>query len=639
MGTNMARKLLLFPAFLLAACSGMRLSQADKAYERMAYATAAGRYEKVFAAASHPERERQLRPAMLKAADAFRRNHVLSSAAAYYRRAAASGELDAETAFHYGEVLLALGEREKAAEQFMNVLAVRPEHRAAQDLLASCGPNDDLFADSGRYAISELPVQGVAAAFAAVPFRDGIEITGEPVGGMDRANPWNGKGFLDLFFVKKHTAVTWEPARALPGEVNGTYHDGPAVFSPDGRTIYFTRSNYLNGKLGKDGRNVSHLKLFRATLDARGNWTDLHAFGHNGEDFSTGHAALSADGRTLYFASDRPGSLGGSDIWRCVNNGTGWGQPENLGPVINTPGEELFPTVSGDALYFSSTAHRNLGGLDVFMTKNTASGWSPPVNMGYPVNTTRDDLAFVLNADGKTGYLSSDRSGTDRVYQFFIQEPILWVEGNVFGEPEGGLLPNAAVTLTNLLTAEDTSYITTDDGHFKFRLAPNVPYELQAVLAGRMAEKRIVNTSGMASGTTLTEDFHLLRAEVDVRFALENIYFDYDMWDIRPDAAVELDKLVRIIEANPNLTFELGAHTDSRGGDLYNLVLSDARARSAEDYLIRSGVDPQRLTAKGFGEEILVNGCADGVPCSEEQHQANRRVEVRISSVKEMAQR
>lgn len=624
-------------ALLLGACTATRLAQADKAFDRMAYAKAAEKYENALVNARAADLH-QHRAALLRAADAHRRNHDHARAKLRYQLAATMGGLTAEENQRYGEVLLALGDRGGAAQRFTEVLLSNPENHAAQDLLASCGAIDGFYADTLHYAVSELPMTGVSSAFCAVPYADGIVIAADKPAGLDKSNPWNGRGFLDLYFVRKHTAVTWDPPTPLAGEVNGPYHEGPAVFSADGRTMFFTRSNYMKVKLLKDEGDVSHLKLFRATRDANGRWSDLHAFGHNGEDFSTGHPALSADGRTLYFASDRPGGIGGSDIWRSVNNGDGWGAPENLGPTVNTPGDELFPGVAGDALYFSSTAHRNMGGLDIFMTVNENGDWSEPRNLGYPVNTSRDDFAFTLSADAKTGYLSSDRTGIDRVFQFFVRQPLFWLEGNVFSDLDNAYLPMAEVTLTNLDTDEDSTMTTGEDGHFKFRLMPNTDYHLEVAAKGMLTEARDISTKGLAAGKTMQQDFLLRSALVNSTFTLKNIYFDYDKWDIRPDAATELDKLLAVIKANPRLTFELGAHTDSRGGDLYNLVLSDARAHSAEDYLIRSGVDPTRISSKGFGEEVLVNSCADGVNCSEEQHQANRRVEVRITSVKELAQ-
>lgn len=434
---------------LLSGCATWHAGRADRAHDRMAYAEATDQYDKALRSADDPSKAAHLRGDMLRAAEAHQRNREMKEAASLYGRAERLGTLTPEQSFNYGEALLALGHHGNAAMQFMNVLAVRPEDRAAQDLLLSCEAYQQFYADTNHFIVTEVPFGGVTSAFCATPFGEGIVVAAEQPVLFERRNPWNGRSFLDLYFVKKHTAVTWDDARPLPGDVNGPFHEGPATFSADGRTMYFTRSNYYKFKLQKDAGDVSHLKLFRATLGDDGKWEDLHEFAYNGENFSTGHAALSADGRTLYFASDRPGSLGGSDIWRCVNSGAGWQTPENLGPRINTSGDELFPTIVGDALYFSSSAHQNMGGLDIFVTNWTGFDWAEPRNMGYPVNTPFDDLGFIMNTDGKTGFLSSDRTGTDRVYQFFVQDPIFYVEGTVSGDTMPPYLPHVVVTLTD----------------------------------------------------------------------------------------------------------------------------------------------------------------------------------------------
>lgn len=257
--------------------------------------------------------------------------------------------------------------------------------------------------------------------------------------------------------------------------------------------------------------------------------------------------------------------------------------------------------------------------------------------MGYPINTRFDDFAFTMNSDGKSGYLSSDRTGTDRIHQFFVQEPVFMVEGLVFDETGNEFMPNTQVVLTNLQTDSDTSMITANDGKFRFRMDPNSRYRLQVSHEGMLSETREISTEGMAASKLFSEEFRMKPVEMNRSFVVENIYFDYDKWDIRPDAASELNKLVRVFNDNPQLTFELSSHTDSRGGDVYNLVLSDARANATVDYLIRAGVSPDRLVAKGYGEGVLTNKCKDGVTCSEEEHQANRRTEFKVVKVKELA--
>ncbi len=623
---------------LLTSCARHHLHVADRAYDLMAYERAQKHYD--HALARSVDRE-----VLLRCADACRRQNELQDAALRYHRADSITPLAGQDAFRYGQVLMGLNRKEQAEAYFFRVLQERPEDAPSLDLYASCKAYRDFLNDSDAFVVNRLNLSGFNSVFSATPFEKGLLVTGESSQRHGRTNPWNGESFLDLYYAEKKTMVTWlEPVR-LPGDVNGPYHEGTAVLADDGRTMFFTRSDYYRRRLNKDERNTSHLKVFRATRDSLTNeWTDIRAFAYNGDAFSCGHPALSADGSTLFFVSDRPGGHGGTDIWRCHKDGGVWGPPENLGATVNTAGNESFPTVNGDVLYFSSDAHDNLGGLDIFETHETNGRWADPRNMNYPVNTEHDDFSLVidkrvgLSEDADlSGYLSSDRDGSDQVYTFSTVTPIFFVEGEVTDEA-GQYLPNVEVTLEELLTEEDTSVTTGPDGRFQFPLKPGSDYTLRATDEQHLSQSYPLSTRGLLRSDTLIVDFHLSSVVIDAPIAINNILYDYDKWDIRPDAAVELDKLARIFQDNPHMSFELGAHTDSRGGDTYNLVLSDARANSAVDYLIRHGVDPDRISARGFGETVLTNKCANGATCTEEEHQANRRTEFRITGIKSLAQ-
>lgn len=620
---------LLACAALLASCAGIRLQQGDQAHARMAYEKAGHKYDKVPV-------ERMDRSARLRAAEAARLQGNMQRAAQWFASADSMTSLAGTDALHCGQVLMELGKRDKAAEFFMRMLVDNPEDGTAQDLYASCLGYRSFYKDTARFVVNELVLPGMRNVFSAARYKKGLVVVGEQDAPVRNANPWNGLSYLDLYYCEKRTMVTWLNAQPLPGKVNGHWHEGPVAFSADGRTMYFTRSHYTGHKLGKDDGDVSHLMMFRATLDDAGEWGDIRAFAYNGDTFSTGHPALSADGRTLYFASDRPGGLGGTDIWKSEDNGTGWSEPKNLGPAVNTPGNELFPTVNGHTLYFASTAHFNLGGLDIFSTRAEGDIWTAPENMGYPLNTVHDDFSFVMDTVSNSGYLSSDRTGNDRIHAFIIRDRIFMLEGEVT-DSSGGFLPNVEANIENIETLEEKTVLTGPDGIFRFRLEPESTYDVTVHRDGYLNERRRISTKGLAVSDTLEADFKLRTIMVNKPIAIENIYFDYDKWDIRPDAAVELDKLLAIIKENPDLSFELGSHTDARGGDLYNLVLSDGRANSTVDYLVRHGADPMRITAKGYGEERLVNHCKNGVVCSEEAHQANRRTEFTITYAKELA--
>lgn len=610
---------------VLSACSSMRLQRANEAYDLMQYSKAERLYEKVLAHGDD-------RSARARLADAYRRHNAVEKALAHYRKLHAAHPLSGDTALHYGEALLAAGEPDDAADMFLRVLQQTPENTYALDLFESTQGYSSFYTDSARFFVNRLTIPGVVTAFGGIPYRNGLLFAGEKEADARNRNPWNDRSFLDLYHTTSKTEVTWLPAQAIPGSVNGNYHEGPAALSADGRTLYFTRSNYLQRKLLKDDRNTSHLMLFRATLDSSGKWGDLRAFAYNSERWSTGHPALSADGKTLYFASDRPGGLGGSDIWRCKDNGTGWSEPENLGPTINTPGNEVFPTVNGNTLHFSSTGHINMGGLDIFETQEHDGDWTRPKNLNAPINTPKDDFFFVLDSTNKAGFLSSDRDGMDQIYAFTHYEPLFHLDGLVMDE-EGRYLPNVEVVLTDMATGEDVSMLTGADGKFQFQLEPGSDYRVRSSHAEMLTSSANVSTKGLTRSDTLNSSVRMTRLRIGEAITINNIYYDYDEWHIRPDAAVELDKLARIFIDNPSMTFELGSHTDSRGGDLYNLVLSDARANSAVNYLIQRGVDPDRIMAKGYGEGKLVNPCGNGVRCTEEEHQANRRTEFTVTGM------
>lgn len=614
---------------LLSGCAGIRMQRADQAYGLLQFPKAARNYERVL---DHKED----RAARARSADAYRRNNIMDKAYTNYAVLESTHALRGDTAMAFGEVLMALGQHERAGEMFLRVLEETPENKRAMDLYGSTQGYSSFYADSGRFFVNRLTLPGIATAFAATPYGKGILVAGEKDMRDANGNPWNERPFLDLYYSEKRSIVMWNEAEPLPGLVNGAYHEGPATLSADGKALYFTRSNYLKHKLVKDDRNTSHLKLFRAIRDEDGHWGDLHEFAYNSDVWSTGHAALSADGHTLFFASDRPGGFGGTDIWRCRNNGSGWSEPENLGSTVNSAGNELFPTINGNALHFSSTAHSNMGGLDIFEVHEQNGIWTEPKNLNAPINTPHDDFYFVLDSTGKAGFLSSNREGFDQVFTFTMNEPEFYLEGIVMDESER-FLPNSKVVLHDLTSGEDHSRLTDEAGKFAFKLGANSDFNIRGAHQDKLATSVAISTKGLMRSDTLSVELSLKTITIGEAITINNIYYDYDEWAIRPDAVIELDKLARLFLDNPTTSFELGSHTDARGGDLYNLVLSDARANSAVNYLIQRGVDPARITAKGYGESVLVNTCSNGVHCSEEDHQANRRTEFKVTGVEGMA--
>ena len=618
----------LIPALgitLLFGCAQHRLSLADKAHDRMAYTDAIRNYEKALVAIEDRE-------AALRAADAYRQLNDQGQAAKWFAVAEGMAPLRGADALAYGRSLTSLGRIGEAAQLFERELADHTDDALLRELGLAIADRDAFFVDTTLFTIAPVHIDGVSSAFSAVPMGDRLLFAAERDQALGRRNPWNSAAFLDLCTVEQREGIMAGAAVPLPGDVNGRFHDGPAVISADGRTMYFTRSDYYRFRLNKDEAGTSHLMLFRAELAPDGRWGKVSSFAYNGEDFSAGHAALSADGALLYYISDMPGGFGGTDLYACERTADGWGYPRNLGPTVNTAANEMFPSLHGDTLYFASNGHRGLGGLDVFRSFRQDGEWSPPQNLNYPISTAHDDFALVM-LDGGNGYLSSNRSGRDGIYRFTQHAPTLTLNISVFDELDGSPMANAEVKLLEPLNPEPVTLFTNEDGQVSFPLTVDKLYEVLASKDGVFTERRTVDTRGQRLSRNYDEDFRLQRVVLDKPIVIENIYYDYDRWEIRPDAAVELDKVAQLFIDNPGLSFELGSHTDSRASDTYNLLLSDMRARSAMDYLIRKGVPAERISARGYGESHLVNHCADDVECPEHEHQANRRTEFKVTKV------
>ena len=628
MRMNISHKTFLLLSIVgLSSCAQHHLVTADKAYARMAYDKAACSYEKAF---KHIDD----RDAALRAADAYNQQNELAKAADWYAFADRVRPLDGAHALAYGRVLQSLGRIPQAAKQFERVLSEKPEDAVVRELGLAIASRDAFYVDTTLYTVRPLTLAGITSAFGGQPIGNNILFTGERVVTPSKANPWNGASFLDLYTASPGSNGTWGAPVPLPGTVNGRFHDGPATVSADGKTMFLTRSDYLKFRLNKDDGAVSHLMLFQAKLQADGTWGELEPFPYNGADFSAGHAALSADGRSLYYISDMPGGLGGTDIYRCDLQADGsWGYPRNMGHTVNTSAQEMFPTVHGDTVYFASNGHRTIGGLDIFRTYLQGDAWTTPENLNYPLNTPFDDFALHLLPSGDEGYLSSDRTGRDQVHFFHANDPTLVLNGRFTDDASDEVMASVEVKLLDLTTGEELTAMTDADGSYSFPLKKGHDYRVQGGKDGMFTESRNLSTKGQRISRTYEEHFQLKAVVVDRPIVIENIYYDYDRWDIRAEAAAELDKLVRLFNDNPGLSFELSSHTDSRATDMYNLVLSEARANSAVDYLIRQGMDPQRIKAKGYGERQLVNRCKDDVECSEEEHQANRRTEFKVTSI------
>lgn len=474
--------------------------------------------------------------------------------------------------------------------------------------------------------------------------------------GKDKWSPRNAP-HLDLTYARfvntSDLSFLGTPAK-LEG-LNSRLHEGTVSFSSDFQTMYFT-ANYPKGTNG-----VNRLRLMQARwFDEK--WTNVIELPFNNPDYSVGHPALSPDNKILYFASDMPGGYGGLDIYMVRELPTGWSQPENLGPAINSVDNEAFPFMSSDGTLYFASNHNSMGGLDVYFSRPAGNGtWQPPVSLPAPINSSADDFGFIIRADNSAGYFASNRSGgkgNDDIYSFTTSnvQPAsvsCIVKGRVYEKDSNAGVVNALAKLINTKTSE-TEVATTDAaGSFTFAVDPETDYTLYVSKKGYFTEVRTFSTKGRDCTLPINQDIPLdiavsrvpeepitivagggsTRPDLPLP-VINNIYYDFDKWDIRPDAAMELDKIVSFMKENPDISIELLSHTDSRGKAEYNLELSQKRAAAAVSYIVSKGIASSQITSRGMGESKPVNKCKDGVKCTEEEYQQNRRTEFVIVGFK-----
>lgn len=616
-------------ALFFFSCANRLYKKGVKNYEVTNYAKAIDCFEKYLNKGSNED-------AIIKLADSYRLTNNLANAERWYAKVVLSFDCMPINFFYYGKILMSLEKYDEAKIWFNKYLQKVPDDFVAEMLLASCYSINSFKADTTLYSLSEIEMPDVATSFGVTPYKEGIVFTADKlVFKNSKKYGWTGRSYLDLYFSQKDRNGKWISPVLLKGNINGQYHEGPACFTKDGNTVYFTRSNISGKKIKKNSKNENDLKIYSAEL-VNNNWTNVKELPFNSDDYSCGHPCLSSDEKILYFISDMPGGYGGTDIYKSIFDGNTWSKPENLGSVINTSGNEMFPYMHSDgSFYFSSDSHHNLGGLDVFVTSYDGNKWLQAENLNYPLNSSKDDFGYTLNPDNKTGYISSNRSNEDKIYEVTKNDPTFILSGIVKQKGSAVLIDSAVIELVNINTREKEFVFSDNDGQYKVKLKPQCAYLIRAskLMYFTVSSPLQLSTVGKKISENFSANFVLDQIIIEKPIALENIYYDLDKWNIRPDAEAELNKVVQVMEDNPKIHIELSSHTDSRAGDQYNLILSDKRAKAAVEYIISKGVDAKRMKWKGYGETRLVNKCKNGVPCTEEEHQQNRRTEFKVIKI------
>ncbi|UTD15339.1 OmpA family protein [Tenacibaculum mesophilum] len=512
-------------------------------------------------------------------------------------------------------------------------------YKNVADTLFKKGVHNKLF------EIEKIPVNTEYSDFGPAFYGDNI------VFASSRKNPallkeqtnnlagWNEQPFLNLYQVPIDKDMNFGKVKAFNGNVNSPYHESTAVFTKDGNTMYFTRNNYLNGKKKRDRDHVVRLKIYKATRNGN-SWENIQELPFNNDNYSVGHPTLSPEEDKLYFSSDMPGSLGMSDIWYVKILGEDiYTKPINLGNKINTSERETFPFVSDENnLYFSSDGHAGMGGLDIFVTKLEENSHGEISTFGRPINSPKDDFGFIIKED-RIGYFTSNRDGkegskSDDIYQIWERCEIT-IQGPVMDKNTGELIPNAEVTLIDSNNKEVKTVTVGNDATFSFLLDCQEQYTLRAKKEKYHPKEKIIETPNNPKTIKMPIKLNMPLAlelsdpcppnDLGCRLTLQPIYFDYDKSNIRPDAEIELAKILTALKEYPTLKIHIESHTDSRGNDSYNSRLSENRAQATLDWFLKKGIDITRLSAKGYGESELINKCNNQTTCSEDEHQLNRR--------------
>jgi outer membrane protein OmpA-like peptidoglycan-associated protein/tetratricopeptide (TPR) repeat protein len=643
--------------FIAFGCSNKMLRRAEASHKNEQYSTASKSYE----AALKDDASDNDPKAMLHLADCYYHMNRYADAEKWYSRAISSSDATDLDKKHYAEVLKAQGKCEEANTVLDDYIKNNPHDAVAKNMKESCRTAKVVTAADSLYAVNMLHMGFVGSSFSPSKYGDQLFVTanasrldGGPV------DEYTGNGFLDLFVVtvkdsenvafgetanaddELNLSVVVGPSIKVNSlsEVNTQYHEGAAIISPDGKMLFFTRSKMKNNHPVKSLDNENHLELVSAEM-VDGKWTNVTPLPFSNKDYSAGHPAMTSDGKRLYFISDMPGGYGGTDVYYSDYKKGEWSKPVNAGAAINTAGNEMFPVIrkmetGRDVLYYSSNGLAGDGGLDLFRADMNNDLPGTPEHLGSPFNSTYDDFGICFNDDGNSGYFSSNRGnndGTDNIYAFRRRPMNIFIKAHVLYKESMMPVPQNALEVNNKKTSNVQNLKTDDNGVVIFKADSLTPYSLIASKEGYLTAFKDVTTPGFSGRLSDTVDVTLLLEGIVINKAIriENIYYDFDKSNIRPEAAVELDKIVRIMKDNPGVKIELGSHCDSRGSYAYNDALSQRRSNSAVAYIISKGISADRITAKGYGERQLLNKCSDGVPCTEEEHQWNRRTEFKVT--------
>jgi outer membrane protein OmpA-like peptidoglycan-associated protein len=664
-----------------------KMQLANSYYDNFHYVEAVEIYEDVI------DEDSSNYEAIEKLAHSYRKLHDTNNSEKWYKKLTEHFPDNSLFSLYYAQALASNGKYDESKNGYKKFSKLKSTDSRGEVFVYAYENLNPFYEDSTLFTVKQVDFNTDHSEFSPLYYKSGLLFVSnrETFSLFERVFGWNNTPYLDLFYKDFSDGKISKFSK----EINSKYHEGSAVFSKTLDTMYFTRSNYFDGKFKKSDENINKLKLFMA-INKNNKWQNLSPFPYNDDQYSVGQPALSADNKTIYFASDMPGSMGGTDIFKCTLDANNqWSKPVNLGFEVNTEGNEMFPYVdSKNTLFFSTDGRGGLGGLDIFFSRFRDGKYETPRNIGYPLSSSKDDFGITVNEDETEGYFSSNRLnnlGDDDIYKFNTIIPISRIISirSIVMDPLKKPIPAASIVVKNKQSGESTETITNDKGKIEFNFRPNEEYEIMASKNGFKTVKmeviadsilrmknndtirmlmeplNFINTAAAKlNNDSISDALALLQKNADKvekdkkkstktivpeptkedtngvktefklekDFVIQSIYYNFDKYTIRKDAALQLDHVADIMKQYPDMKVEMYSHTDSRGSNKYNYKLSQKRASASKHYLVKKGISGRRIKSTFYGEKQLTNRCADRVKCTKEEQQQNRRTEFRIIS-------
>lgn len=543
-----------------------------------------------------------------------------------------------EMVFKYSEMLKANGKYEASNAQMRKFASLRPADDRATLFMANPDYLPKILERGKKFNVQNMDINSAVSDFGGT-IKDGKLYIASARNSARKTYGWNDQPFLDMYSFTMADDGTYQNETMLDEKMNTKYHEGLMSFSPDGKTVYFSRESFYENIYEKDSvsnTKYSVIHLFKAskTGDA---FSKAEPLTINSKNYSIKNPSVSPDGKTIYFASNMPGGFGQFDIYKASIEADGQlGTAVNMGQKVNTEGQEMFPYISTkNTLYFSSTGHLGLGGMDVFYTKEIDGKMAPIRNVGIPINSNGDDFAFSMNEETGEGFVSSNREGgkgDDDIYAIKKLQPLcdVLIAASIIDNTTKAPIVGATTSLVDSKGNVIATKTTNAEGKVEYIVECETDTELQVTMADYESNKQAIKGSSEEE-VMLEMSLDPIEKIIEVeKVVLNPIYFDYDKSNVTAKAAFELDNLVQAMKKYPDMVIYATSHTDSRGSNGYNMKLSDRRAKTTVQYVISKGIDATRISGAGKGETEMAVDC--GTNCSEEQHQMNRRSEFKILS-------